>query len=68
MLTKEENDLLTQTGSGTPMGNLIRRFWQPAALSEELPPGAPPLSLRLLDEDLVLFRDNHGRPGLLGNR
>ena len=66
MLTKEENDLLTQTGPGTPGGDLLRRYWQPVALAEELPPGGAPLPVRLLGEDLVLFRDEQGRPGLLG--
>lgn len=66
MITREENDLLTQTGPGTPCGNLIRRYWQPAALGEELPPGGAPRHVRLLGEDLVLFRDDKGRPGLLG--
>ena len=66
MLTKEENEMLTRVGPGTPMGDLIRRYWQPAALSEELPPDGPPVPIRLLGEDLVLFRDQQGRPGLLG--
>jgi phthalate 4,5-dioxygenase oxygenase subunit len=44
----------------------MRRYWQPAALSEELPPGGPPMPLRLFGEDLVLFRDDQGRVGLLG--
>ncbi len=44
----------------------MRRYWQPAALSEELPAGGAPLPVRLLGEDLVLFRDDAGRPGLLG--
>lgn len=66
MMTQEENDLLTQTGPGTPCGELIRRYWQPAALSEELPPGGAPLPVTLLGEELVLFRDDQGRPGLLG--
>jgi len=65
MLTKEENDLLTQAGRGTPCGKLMRRYWQPAALSEELPLGGAPLPVRLLGEDLVLFRDDQGQPGLL---
>lgn len=65
MLTKEISDLLTQTGPGTPGGELMRRYWQPAALSEELPPGGAPVPIRLLGEDLVLFRDDQGRPGLL---
>ncbi|HLQ34530.1 MAG TPA: Rieske 2Fe-2S domain-containing protein [Chloroflexota bacterium] len=66
MLTKAENELLTQTGPGTPAGELLRRYWQPAALSREVPPGGAPLPVRLLGEDLVLFRDQRGRPGLLG--
>jgi len=66
MLAKEENDLLTRTGPGTPCGNLLRRYWQPAALSEELPAGGDPLSVELLGEELVLFRDEKGQVGLLG--
>jgi phthalate 4,5-dioxygenase len=66
MLTKEENDLITQTGPGTPGGELMRRYWQPVALSEELPPGGAPLPIRILSEDLVLYRDDSGQPGLLG--
>jgi phthalate 4,5-dioxygenase len=66
LLTEEENALLTQTGPDAPGGALLRRYWQPAALSEELPVGGAPLRVRLLGEDLVLFRDEEGRPGLLG--
>ena len=66
MTEKEHYDLLTHTGQGTPCGALLRRYWQPAALSEELPPGRAPLAVKLLGEDLVLFRDDDGRPGLLG--
>ncbi len=66
MMTAEENQLLTQTGSGTPCGELMRRYWQPAALSEELVAGGPPLRIRLLGRDLLLFRDEFGRVGLLG--
>ncbi|HEY3118128.1 MAG TPA: Rieske 2Fe-2S domain-containing protein, partial [Chloroflexota bacterium] len=61
-----ENELLTQTGPDTPCGELMRRYWQPVALSEELPEEGAPLPLRILGEDLVLFRDDQGRPGLLG--
>ena len=60
-MTKEENDLLTQVGPGTPCGSLMRRYWQPASLSEELPQGGAPVPVRLLGEDLVLFRDDQGR-------
>src|SRR5438105_9033381 len=66
MLSKLENDLLTQTGLGTPGGDLLRRYWQPVALVEELPPGGAPLPVQVLGEELVLFRDDQGRPGLLG--
>jgi len=66
MLTAEQNDLLTQTGPGTPGGDLLRRYWQPVALANELPPGGPPLPIDILSEKLVLFRDEAGRPGLLG--
>jgi phenylpropionate dioxygenase-like ring-hydroxylating dioxygenase large terminal subunit len=65
VLDKETNELLTRVGEGTPMGELLRRYWQPVALSEELPAGSPPKPLRILGEDLVLFRDDQGRPGLL---
>ena len=66
MLSAEDNDLLTLTGPRTPGGEFMRRYWQPVALSEELPPDGAPLAARLLGEDLVLFRDDRGRPGLLG--
>ena len=66
MMTEEENQLLTQTGPGTPCGELMRRYWQPAALSEELPPGGAPLPVTLFGEELVLFRDDQGRLGLIG--
>jgi phenylpropionate dioxygenase-like ring-hydroxylating dioxygenase large terminal subunit len=66
MLSKEDNDLLTQTNLGTPMGNLIRRYWVPALLSEEIPvPDCAPARVRLLGEELVAFRDTRGRIGLI---
>jgi phthalate 4,5-dioxygenase len=66
MLIPEENALLTKTGPGTPGGDFMRRYWHPVALSDELPPGAAPLPRKILGEDLVLFRDDAGRVGLLG--
>ncbi len=66
MLTREDNDLLCKTGPGTPGGEMLRRYWQPVALADELPPGASPLPVRVLSEDLTLFRDEAGRIGLLG--
>ncbi len=65
MMTAEENRLLTSTEPGSACGALLRRYWQPVALSEELEPGGAPLPVRILGEDLVLFRDHRGRPGLL---
>src|SRR5439155_19647628 len=66
MLTAEENALLTQTGPGTPMGELMRRYWIPALLSHQLPePDCPPLRVQLLGERLVAFRDSAGRIGLV---
>ena len=57
MLTREQNELLTQTGPATPMGQLFRRYWILALLSEELPqPDCDPIHVRLLGEDLVAVR------------
>ena len=58
-----EDPELTHVGHGTPCGEYLRRFWQPVAMSEEL--GELPMVVRVLGEDLVLFRDRSGRPGLL---
>jgi phthalate 4,5-dioxygenase len=66
MITHEENERLVRVGPGTPAGNLFRRYWQPACLSEELPaPDDPPVRVRLLGEDLIAFRDSAGRVGLV---
>src|SRR6202453_747011 len=66
MLTPEQNARLTQVGPGTPMGNLMRRYWLPALLSEEVPePDGAPVRVRLLGEDLVAFRDSTGVVGLV---
>src|SRR6202049_1321808 len=68
MLIKEENDLVTQTGPGTPMGSLFRQFWLPALLSSELPgPDAAPVRVMLLGEQLIAFRDSTGHVGLVAN-
>lgn len=68
MLPNEINELLTRVGPGTPGGEMIRRYWQPVALEEELPSGGAPVPVRLLGEDLALFRDEEGRPALVGLR
>jgi phenylpropionate dioxygenase-like ring-hydroxylating dioxygenase large terminal subunit len=66
MLSREENELLTRTGPGTPMGNLIRRYWIPALWTSQIPePDCPPVRVKLLCENLVAFRDSTGRPGLV---
>jgi phthalate 4,5-dioxygenase oxygenase subunit len=66
MLSRHQNDLITQTGPGTPGGRLLRSYWQPIATSEEMAPGAAPLPVRVMSEDLVLFRDPAGELGLIG--
>ena len=69
MLKHEENEMLTRVGAGTPMGELIRRYWIPAAFSHQIAEcDGPPVRVRLMCEDLVLFRDTHGRLGLVEER
>src|SRR5262245_24445281 len=66
-LTQEENDLLCRVGPGTPAGELLRRYWYPIAPKQELTEEEPTRFVRLLGEDLVLFRDTRGRVGLLAD-
>lgn len=54
---------LTEIGPGTPMGELLRRYWHPVGLAADA--SATPRKVRVLGEDLVLFRDGQGRPGLV---
>ncbi len=65
MLTAEENDLLCRVGPGTPMGDLMRRYWQPIAAVSELTDEQPVKPVRILGEDLALFRDLSDRLGLI---
>ncbi len=66
MLTREHNEYLVRTGPGTPMGELFRRYWIPAAMSAELPENdCPPVRVKLLGEKLLAFRDSQGRLGLI---
>ena len=58
MLSQELNDRLTRVGPGTPMGNLMRRYWHPIAASVQLDAENPTKEVRLLGEDLVLYRDS----------
>jgi phenylpropionate dioxygenase-like ring-hydroxylating dioxygenase large terminal subunit len=65
MLSPEQNDTMTRIGPGTPAGALMRRYWQPAALVDELAGNRPVKPVRLLGENLVAFRDDKGRHGLI---
>ena len=65
MLTAEENEALTRVGPGTPAGELLRRYWHPVGMLAELTDDTPTKHVRILGEDLVLFRDKSGGVGLL---
>ena len=66
MLKHEDNERLVRVGAGTPMGTMLRRYWQPALLSSELEDtDGPPVRVRMLGEDLVAFRETQGRVGLV---
>ncbi len=65
MLSAEQNELITRVGPGTAAGGLLRRYWQPAALVDELAGNRPVKPIRLLGEDLVLYRDDRGGYGLI---
>ncbi len=68
MLTKQDNALLCETGAGTAMGELFRRYWVPAMTSAELPePDGAPVRMKLLGEQLIAFRDTNGAVGLVAN-
>ncbi len=66
MLNREENELLTRTGPGTPMGALLRQYWIPVVLSSEVAAGGRVKRVKLLGERLIAFRARNGRPGLVG--
>lgn len=66
MLKQEDNELLTRTGPGTPMGELFRAFWVPCLASEEIPePDCPPVRVFVMGEELLAFRDTYGNVGLI---
>jgi len=67
MLTAEENERLTRVGAGTPMGELLRRYWHPVAATSQLHDHAT-LPVRLMGENLVLYKDRQGDYGLIGDR
>lgn len=66
MLTAEENERLCEVAPGTPMGEVLRRYWVPAFQAGDLPePDCPPIGFSVLGEELVAFRDSNGRLGVL---
>ncbi|OXC76724.1 Rieske 2Fe-2S domain-containing protein [Caballeronia sordidicola] len=66
MISKQDNETLTRVGPGTEMGDFMRSYWLPVALSAELPePDGAPIRVRILGEDLVAFRNTDGKVGLL---
>jgi phthalate 4,5-dioxygenase oxygenase subunit len=66
MLSVADNEKLTKVGPGTPMGNLMRRYWQPVLLTREVADNdGDPIRVRILSEDLIAFRDTSGRVGLM---
>src|SRR5437867_11046153 len=67
VLTKEDNELLTRVGPGTPAGELLRRYWYPIAFAAELTDERSTAFVRILGEDLVLFLDQSGHAGLIAD-
>jgi phthalate 4,5-dioxygenase oxygenase subunit len=65
MISAEQNERMTRVGASTPGGRLLRKYWQPVALVDELKGERPAKGVRLLGQDLVLFKDDRGRVGLL---
>jgi phthalate 4,5-dioxygenase oxygenase subunit len=66
MTDSAEIELIAHVGKGEPMGEMLRRYWIPAMLADELPdPDGAPKAIRLLGEDLVAFRDTAGRVGIM---
>src|SRR6202790_3855426 len=66
MLRADDNKFLIESGAGTPMGELLRRFWLPVLLSEELPEAdGPPKKIVVMGEELLAFRDSRGVVGVI---
>ncbi len=65
MISKEDNERLTQVKAGTPVGDLLRRYWYPIAAVSELA-RHPTKFVKILGEELVLFKDTTGKLGLIG--
>ena len=67
-MNPNDSDYITRVGPGTPMGQLMREYWIPAAKSSELVADGEPVRLRLLGENLIAFRDTSGRVGIMDHR
>src|SRR5688572_24004050 len=68
MLSQQDNEIMTQVGPGTLLGDLMRQYWMPALISTEVPaPDCPPVRLRLLGEDMIAFRATSGAVGVVAN-
>ena len=65
MMSSQQNELITRVGKGTPAGKLIRNYWQPVALAEELPPQRAVRAVQLMGQHFVVFKDGQGRYGML---
>lgn len=65
MMTPEDNVRITRVGPGTPGGEMLRRYWQPVSAAGELSEDKPIKKVRVLGEDLVLYRDTSGGYGLV---
>ena len=63
MISAEQNALMTRIGPGSPAGNLLRNYWQPVALVDELEVGRPVKPVQLLGQDFVIFKDERRRYG-----
>src|SRR5438874_6278856 len=68
MLSQEENDLLTRVGPGTPAGKLLRRYWHAVAPAAELSDAKPKKRVRILGENLLLYKNRNGGYGLVAER
>ncbi len=68
MLSSRDSEALTRVGPGTPMGEMMRQYWIPAAMSSELDADGAPMRLLLLGEKLIAFRDTSGRVGIMDHR
>ena len=68
MLSPEDNELITRVGPGTPGGNLLRMYWHPISLIQDITDERPTKFVRVLGEDLVIFRDKSGRMGLIADK